>query len=264
MANMHESIARFLGRFSQELAQAIESTGLKRAEVTWNSLVAGPLGAELRWWNGTVSGELGSAYLGADPNTWVALGADDEFGHRAGVSLPWLEQILRAALEEQFGPLEVESASPPAESPSEAWMRFAFDIQEDERTHSLVCVLNPALEAALRRQQPAAGSSKRGGPANPETKPNSAAMNPSGILMHVEVPVSISFGRTRIPMRELLSLNSGSIVELDQALGDWVELRVNNHVIALGEVVAVDGNYGVRIMELVSEQHAPVVNDRTK
>jgi flagellar motor switch protein FliN/FliY len=51
-------------------------------------------------------------------------------------------------------------------------------------------------------------------------------------------------------MKDLLHLTNGSIVELDQDLGDEVEIRVNNCVLAYGEVVAVDGNYAVRILRM--------------
>jgi len=69
--------------------------------------------------------------------------------------------------------------------------------------------------------------------------------------MHVQVPVSVSFGATQIRMKDLLNLTAGSVVELDQALHDNVEVRVNDRVIARGEVVAVEGHYGVRVLELV-------------
>ncbi len=72
--------------------------------------------------------------------------------------------------------------------------------------------------------------------------------------MNVQVPVSVCFGATQIRMKELLNLSSGSVVELDQALHDNVEVRVNDRVIARGEVVAVDGHYGVRVLELVSNE----------
>ena len=81
--------------------------------------------------------------------------------------------------------------------------------------------------------------------------------NSVDILMQVEVPVSVSLGRTRMRMKELLGLTHGSIVELDQNAGDEVEIRVNNCVIARGEVVAVDGNYGVRIIRMATEGKAP-------
>ena len=83
--------------------------------------------------------------------------------------------------------------------------------------------------------------------------------------MHVQVPVSVSFGATQIRMKDLLSLTAGSVVELDQALHDNVEVRVNDRVIARGEVVAVDGHYGVRVLELVSgespgKEHLTVIS----
>ncbi len=75
------------------------------------------------------------------------------------------------------------------------------------------------------------------------------------MLMDVEIPVSVSLGRRQMRMKDLLGLTRGSIVELDQDLGDEVEIRANNRVIALGEVVAVDGNYGVRILKMAAGRH---------
>ncbi len=80
--------------------------------------------------------------------------------------------------------------------------------------------------------------------------------------MHVQVPVSVSFGATQIRMKDLLNLTAGSVVELDQALHDNVEVRVNDRVIARGEVVAVDGHYGVRVLELVSGESPGKGSDR--
>lgn len=72
------------------------------------------------------------------------------------------------------------------------------------------------------------------------------------LLLDVELPVSISFGRALVPLKEILKLNSGSIVELDRAVTEPVEVIVNNCVIARGEVVVVEGNYGVRIQQIIS------------
>lgn len=73
------------------------------------------------------------------------------------------------------------------------------------------------------------------------------------LLLEVELPVSVSFGRTRLPVREVLKLGTGSIVELNCSISDHVEVAVNNHLIARGEVVVVEGNYGVRIQEISTE-----------
>ena len=79
--------------------------------------------------------------------------------------------------------------------------------------------------------------------------------NPLDILQHMEVPVSVSFGRTQMLLKDLLGLAHGSVVQLNRELGDAVEIRVNNCVIARGEVVAVEGNYGVRILEMASSSN---------
>lgn len=72
------------------------------------------------------------------------------------------------------------------------------------------------------------------------------------LLLDVEMPVSVSFGRSYVPLKDVIKLTTGSIVELNRTLGDPVEVVVNNCVIARGEVVVVEGNYGVRIQQIIS------------
>jgi flagellar motor switch protein FliN/FliY len=72
------------------------------------------------------------------------------------------------------------------------------------------------------------------------------------LLLDVELPVSVSFGKTQMPLQQVLKWTSGSIVELESTVNEPVEVVVNNCVIARGEVVVVDGNYGVRIQQIVS------------
>jgi flagellar motor switch protein FliN/FliY len=74
------------------------------------------------------------------------------------------------------------------------------------------------------------------------------------LLLDVALPVSVSFGRTLLQIREVLKLNSGSIVELNRFVADPVDVVVNDCVIARGEVVVVDGNYGVRVTHLASKE----------
>jgi len=81
--------------------------------------------------------------------------------------------------------------------------------------------------------------------------------NSMDILMQVEVPLSVSLGRTKMRMKDLLGLTHGSVVELDQEVGDEVEIRVNNCLIARGEVVGVDGHYGVRILRMANGSQLP-------
>jgi flagellar motor switch protein FliN/FliY len=84
------------------------------------------------------------------------------------------------------------------------------------------------------------------------------ANNSADILMHVEMPVTIILGCTTMRLKDLLKLTDGSVVELDQMLDQEVEVRVNNCVIAYGEVVAVDGNYAVRILRMAPAQSSSI------
>ncbi|MFC6411087.1 flagellar motor switch protein FliN [Planobispora longispora] len=71
------------------------------------------------------------------------------------------------------------------------------------------------------------------------------------MLHGVEMSVTAELGRTRMTIRELLSLSPGAVVELDRAAGSPVDLLVNGRLIARGEVVVIDENFGIRITEIV-------------
>jgi flagellar motor switch protein FliN/FliY len=72
------------------------------------------------------------------------------------------------------------------------------------------------------------------------------------VLMHVPLSVTAELGTCKMEVAEVLKLGAGSIIELDRLAGGPVDLLVNNKLIARGEVVAVDENFGVRITELIS------------
>ncbi len=72
------------------------------------------------------------------------------------------------------------------------------------------------------------------------------------VLMDVQLPVSIRFGETEMVLEEIVKLGLGSVIELNSGIDQPVELIVNNRVLARGEVVTVDGFYGIRITEITS------------
>ncbi len=74
------------------------------------------------------------------------------------------------------------------------------------------------------------------------------------LLMDVDLPVSIELGRTKMPIADILSLGPGSVVELNKLAGEPVDLLVNHKVVARGEVVVVDENFGLRITQLMTPE----------
>jgi flagellar motor switch protein FliN/FliY len=79
-----------------------------------------------------------------------------------------------------------------------------------------------------------------------------ASSNRLDLLRNVEMEVTAELGSTRMTVRELLSLTPGNIVELNRAAGSPVDLLVNGTLIARGEVVVVDEEFGIRISEIVN------------
>jgi flagellar motor switch protein FliN/FliY len=72
-----------------------------------------------------------------------------------------------------------------------------------------------------------------------------------GIIMDVPMQVTVELGRTRKLIRDILELTQGSVVELDKLAGEPVDVLVNGKLIAKGEVVVIDENFGVRVTEIV-------------
>ncbi|EIC22145.1 flagellar motor switch protein FliN [Thiorhodovibrio frisius] len=82
---------------------------------------------------------------------------------------------------------------------------------------------------------------------------------PSGVdsvnldmVLDVPVTISMEIGRTKIPIRNLLQLNQGSVVELDRLAGEPLNVLVNNTLIAHGEVVVVNEKFGIRLTDVIS------------
>jgi flagellar motor switch protein FliN len=72
------------------------------------------------------------------------------------------------------------------------------------------------------------------------------------LILDVELPISVLFGHSEMQLKDVLKLGAGSIIELDKAVDDPVTIVVNHKPVAKGEVVMVDGNYGVRVLEVES------------
>ena len=77
---------------------------------------------------------------------------------------------------------------------------------------------------------------------------------PSSIDLLRDVPLEVQaqLGKARKLVKEILKFNVGSVIELDKEAGEPVDILVNNKLIARGDVVEIDGNYGVRIIEIMN------------
>jgi flagellar motor switch protein FliN/FliY len=144
--------------------------------------------------------------------------------------------------------LRLESApGPPSWSASETiWMQAGGPSYGPVL---LECQLSAALVAELRADRatsPSAPSATAPSPAarsTPESKLE--------LLKDVELAMTLRFGARRLLLREVLDLSAGSVIELDRLVRDPADLLLDGRLIARGEVVVVNGNYGLRVSEVV-------------
>ena len=86
--------------------------------------------------------------------------------------------------------------------------------------------------------------------------PTSAAATPAGndinMILDIPVQLTVELGRTRIPIKHILQLAQGSVVELDALAGEPMDVLVNGYLIAQGEVVVVNDKFGIRLTDIVT------------
>ena len=181
-------------------------------------------------------------------STWQEIIGQTVAGIASGITADVLKEVTAM----QGGTIDHEPVAA-------TWFEFSvteFSVTEGAVTEGAVTegsagplLFKAAWSAALARLSD-------GAPALEHTPParDNASSKTLDLLLEVALPVSVSFGRTSLQIREILKLNTGSIVELDRLVADPVEVIVNDCVIARGEVVVIDGNYGVRISELASRE----------
>jgi flagellar motor switch protein FliN/FliY len=265
--------AGVLDQWAEALAQVLDSMTDQRPQVTWQA-VAGTAAAvsspeyTYLWWEHPFSAAPGAvAWIGAPQPTWEHVGtltlkaAGLETVATSEAQNTWFEIIGQSlsAMARSIGGLvghevtcgtgaEREGAPESAEWAS---VTIAF---ADGAQPPLLVALSPIVLSLIAAPPPPASAPAAPSPAEQSNEAGQLALNSRtiGLLLDVDLPVSISFGKTRLPMKEVLKLTTGSIVELDRDVNDPVEVLVNQRLIARGEVVVVEGNYGVRIQEIAS------------
>ncbi len=231
---------------SSGLAAAIEGLTGDRPAAATRDLASEPGVAALRW-RQTFSGVPGAVWVHVAETDVNLIGAailraaEIEETDPAKLKSEFLE-IVRQALSSAARALSArlereivcESGGESAEPAHGSWS--AVELKAADLAATVSIAIEPALCAALDP---------------PETVPKSKNYD---LLLDVELPVSVSFGRAQVALKDVLKLTTGSVVELNRDIGDPVEVIVNNCVIARGEVVVVEGNFGVRIQQVISRQ----------
>jgi flagellar motor switch protein FliN/FliY len=259
MTNQTPEIELFFKEWSNEFSRSIEMFTGQKAAVSYTVLAAGETEtrqdlAGYLWWKQVFerNGQL-AYWIGADESAWNTLGSSAE-GTPNDPQRAYLEMIgqanqaIAAVVSRRTPqPLTAKEGSVGAQPQMNSVVAAEISVSFKENTLTpLIAALDAtadvlaAGDTALAVQHPGAS----GQPYAPMLQR----------LMDLELPLSIGLGSAVLPVRDVLKMTSGSLIELDRNVGEYVDLIVHGTVVARGEVVSVKGNYGVRIKQIISRQ----------
>ena len=109
---------------------------------------------------------------------------------------------------------------------------------------------------ALLEQKSSEPSQEQGGVLSGDTSrsfsSSDAPINDINRVLDIPVQLSVELGRTKVPIKHILQLGQGSVVELDALAGEPMDVLVNGYLIAQGEVVVVNDKFGIRLTDVVT------------
>ncbi|MBZ5595837.1 MAG: FliM/FliN family flagellar motor switch protein [Acidobacteriia bacterium] len=256
-----------LEEWAQGLARAIEAMGAERPGCEKADTGERPQGDGTLWWAQEFSLSPGqSVWIGAAASAWKEIGATGlravgvEASNPADVrdtyreilvqSLASLGRSLTARCEQEVSCLQGEFLASPPDSGSTSFV----SLQIAQAPAISVCLIasTALLEAVAAKAPGAKPDAERPATGRDAEIDAQSAVAALRSLADLEMPISISFGTAKVPLQDALMLKRGSLVTLDRRTDEPVEFRVNDRVIARGEIVVVDDSYAIRILELVS------------
>ncbi len=252
-------------QFASLLVSILETMVGERPEVHWEAVPSVPSDTNLCW-KQPFSGMEGAVWITAGEAAWSAAGGHvleaagiqdgdtaslkSTFLEITGQALSGLAQVLATRTGREV--LQTGGEETTAAPASEAfWMAVHLKLG------ATMVTLEIGFETALQLSILGDANSRPEVAHHEAEPPLPAGVGNSKtfeLLLEVELPVSVSFGRAQILLKDVLKLTTGSIVELNRSVAEPVEVIVNNCVIARGEVVVVEGNFGVRIQQVISRQ----------
>ena len=182
-------------------------------------------------------------------------------GARSGELLLLVDDELSAALQgADSGPIDLAAALAPTVAAVAAAIGPVtlgpVQLTEGRLTvNRILAAAESGLVPLLGADGPRAAIALALTPAEAPGVPSAPPADRLDLLRGVEMDATAELGRTRMTVNDLLALRSGAVVELDRIAGGPADLLVNGRLIARGEVVVVDENYGIRITQVVTDAH---------
>ncbi len=162
--------------------------------------------------------------------------------------------LAATALKPDFGEMSLEVTSAKRDAPSSADSIF-LRVQGGSRISVIPIEVDAELQTFLSAAEPPqAVAPIAPHPASDSQIDELLRQGNLELLMDVELPVMLRFGCREATLREVLDMATGAVLELDREIQEPVDLVLNGKIIARGEVVVIDGDFGLRVIEVASPQ----------
>jgi flagellar motor switch protein FliN len=167
---------------------------------------------------------------------------------------------FRTAVARSYGTFEIEAVLGGDSLSDPAYSTQITAADDNSNRLSIVIYMNQELTEALQVDSPVENAEENNGAT---VKIGEGQVIPPQVnlklVMDVELNVTLRFGRRQLTLREVLELTSGSVVELDRQVDEPVELLLDGQVIAKGEAVVIDGNYGFRVTDVIKPVYSSLI-----
>lgn len=247
---------RLVETWTKQLVRSVKVFSGGEPTITWSRVKTLPP-AELEdvfWWKQALHGGVKfTMWIGAHETTWNAIGRSSDEADADDAKTAYLEiirqtqQATATALSSVLPDhLECRKGQVGAGPRSEPVVYALIGVTiSGEQLPAIVLAVEKSVMDVLAT-------------ADDLVDANAVVTGHSGLmldrLLNLEMPISVALGRTQMPIRDLLKVVSGSVIELDQGVDDHADLIVHGTVVAKGQIVSVKGNYGIRIEELISQK----------
>jgi flagellar motor switch protein FliN/FliY len=266
MSAEHEMLSMFFEEWTKEFTRALEMFTGDKAEVACEPASAEEIVPErlvpFTWWKHVFQGTGSFAvWVGAPEESWRGLGstmaasadqAREAFLEMLAQAQQGTAAVISAGLAKPLRCQDVEDCEAPALELSGV-RRIGIKLRGTALPPLLLSVEACAAQVigmgASGEMIPSGRPKGIPGEFQPE-----GGSQMLGRLMDIDLPLSVALGRAVLPVRDILKMTPGALVELDRDVGEYVDVLVHGTVVARGEVVSIKGNYGVRIKEIISRE----------
>jgi flagellar motor switch protein FliN len=263
-----------LDQWVESLAQVVESLTEQRPSAAWREVKGtadglGLSGPELVWsLYRFLRPQEAQLWMAASAETWRYIGVSTlkaaglDASDAAEVKKTWLEilgqwqsALVRLLASHLGHEVTGEAGADSVPEAQNEWLLVSLRFGETELP-PLAVAFAPPLPSLLASPLSQTGQTETAVKADGDVFPQASEAAPASrtmdLLLELELPVSISFGKRQLPLKDVLKLTTGSIVELNRGVSEPVDILINHCLVARGEVVVVEGNYGVRIQQIAS------------